>query len=314
MLYILILSVIINLALIVYIFMLNIEFSKIINQVKRLNKNEYSTIIKVNLISKKLEELVREVKILLNNFKLERAKVVNKNKDYQMIISSISHDIRTPLTSIKAYMQLISKNNEKLFGASEIVDDKSTAIKNQNIEYMKIVNRRILDLENLLNEFFYLSLLENDDYKIELQKIDILEILIDSLGEFYEVFESKGIEINADLVKSAYVLGDAISIKRVIDNLLKNLSKYCKRRADISLLREDNVVKLVIVDYLEECESIDTSEIFKFFYTMDKSRNSKSKGLGLYGARKLLDKMNGSISAICEDNKLIMQCVFKRIH
>ncbi len=117
---------------------------------------------------------------------------------------------------------------------------------------------RILDLENLLNEFFYLSLLENDNYEIKLQKIDILEILIDSLGEFYEVFENKGIEINADLVKNAYVLGDALSIKRVIDNLLKNLSKYCKRRADISLLKEDNTVEIVIVDYLEEGESIDT--------------------------------------------------------
>lgn len=285
--------------LLTYIYYLKREMINISKQLDEYNDFRTEKKIDVNLINKEVELLAesinRHIKIA-NELKLKEIKSKESLKE---MVANISHDLRTPLTSIIGYVQMI-----------KVKDNNDT----KNIEYLNKVESKARDLGNMIEDFFTLSVIDSDSYNLKIENIDINEIVCDTLVGFYEQLERRCIEPNININQVSRVIGEAKSIKRIIENLMSNALKYSGQVVEVELFESENRVNLIIMNSVAGNERIDTNKIFdKFYKGNDKSRSIKSTGLGLSIVKALMEKMNGSVSAKQINDKLYIICTWNCI-
>lgn len=280
--------------LLIYIFYMKREMTSIARQLNDYNDFKTEKKIDVNLINKEVEALAESINRHIEIENELRLKEIKSKEDLKEMIANISHDLRTPLTSIVGYIQMIKiKSN---------IDDK-------NMEYLHRVENKAKDLEIMLDDFFALSVAQSSEYSLCLEYVNINDIVCDTLVEFYEKLEKRNIEPKINLEKVDDIVADKNNIVRVIENLMSNVLKYSGNEVAIDLTQKDDKVTLSIMNSLEDNKIIDTKKIFdKFYKSSDKSRTTKSTGLGLAIVKTLMEKMNGIITAEQIDNKLYITC------
>ena len=280
--------------LLTYIFYMKREMTSIARQLNDYNDFKTEKKIDVNLINKEVEALAESINRYIEIGNELRLKEIKSKEDLKEMIANISHDLRTPLTSIVGYIQMIKVKSN--------IDDK-------NMEYLRRVENKAKDLEIMLDDFFALSVAQSSEYSLCLEYVNINDIVCDTLVEFYERLEKRNIEPKINLEKVDDIVADKKSIVRVIENLMSNVLKYSSNEVAIDLTQKDNKVTLSIMNSLEDNKRIDTKKIFdKFYKSSDKSRTTKSTGLGLAIVKTLMEKMNGIITAEQIDNKLYITC------
>lgn len=280
--------------LLTYIFYMKREMTSIARQLNDYNDFKTEKKIDVNLINKEVEALAESINRHIEIGNELRLKEIKSKEDLKEMIANISHDLRTPLTSIVGYIQMIKVKSN--------IDDK-------NMEYLRRVENKAKDLEIMLDDFFALSVAQSSEYSLCLEYVNINDIVCDTLVEFYERLEKRNIEPKINLEKVDDIVADKKSIVRVIENLMSNVLKYSSNELVIDLTQKDNKVTLSIMNSLEDNKRIDTKKIFdKFYKSSDKSRTTKSTGLGLAIVKTLMEKMNGIITAEQIDNKLYITC------
>lgn len=221
---------------------------------------------------------------------------INEN-NLRQTIADMSHDLRTPLTSIIGYIQLMGLHN---------IDE------NEKKEYINIAGQRAKTLENLLNDFYELSLIESMDYEINLKKLNITKVLQEEVLARYADFAGRGIKPDIEIPdENIYIIADEKCIERVIENLLSNSIKYAKDKVNIVLKSEKDSAMLKISNTASNITDEDAEKIFDRFYMADKTRSGNGTGLGLSIVKGLVQKMNGTVSADLKDNVLSIYCRFK---
>ncbi len=203
------------------------------------------------------------------------------------MISNISHDIRTPLTALMGYVDLLSDNS---------------VTKEKREEYVSIIKERGTALKDLMEEFFQVAKLECNDVDITIEKFNISEIVRKNIITFMNEINERNItpEINIG-DEEIFALGDKNYMSRIITNLISNSLKYGYEGKVISIdLKEDN--KWVILSIWDKGKGIDKNElpyIFDRLYTGEKSRNRnfQGSGLGLSIVKNMVQHMNGIITA-----------------
>lgn len=211
----------------------------------------------------------------------------------------MSHDLRTPLTSIKGYIQFLK------------LDDVSDE---ESVEYLNIAEQRTKSLESLLNDFYELSLIESQDFEMKFEKINITNILQETLLGKYNDFTRRNLRPNIEIPnENIYIIAEKKSIERIIENLLSNAIKYSIDNVSIYLEVKSNKVLLKITNPVINLSSQDVEKIFDRFYMADKNRSEKGTGLGLSIVKTLVEKMNAVITANIIDDVLSICCEFERI-
>lgn len=285
--------------LLTYIFYLNKEMSNIASQLNEYNDFKTEKKIDVNLINEKVEALAESINRhieIANELKLNEIKSKEELKE---MIANISHDLRTPLTSIVGYIQMLK------------LKCKSDA---KNIEYLNRVENKARDLEAMLEEFFTLSVMQSSDYNLNLEYLNINDLLCDTLIGFYEQLEAKGIEPDININQVGRILGERKSVVRIIENLMSNVMKYSSEKVSVELTEKEGKVNLIVMNSLDSDKKIDTEKMFnKFFKDSDKSRTSKSTGLGLSIVKTLMEKMQGCVSAKQINDKLYVICKWELV-
>lgn len=296
-----ILGIVIILAVIILfllsrLFYVNRELRKITKQLNKYNELKTKKKIDINLVNKDIELLAESINKHMEISKKLQIKQINAEDNLRNMIAGISHDLRTPLTSIKGYLQML-KN-------PELTDEKKKM-------YIDRAEKRAKDLQVLLDEFFMLSVIDSKEYTIKLESVDLKEMLIEVLSSFYDEFNSKNINPDIEICNEVInVLGDVFSIKRVIENLMINISKHSKGNIKIILVRDSKVAELTIIDWAENISEEKCTRLFDKFYNDDKS---KGAGLGLAIVKELMIKMNGNVSAEIKLNKLYIKCMWNLI-
>lgn len=164
--------------------------------------------------NKDLEDLLQEMNNYLEKTQMEKIKSTRREKEIRKEIENISHDLRTPLTSILGYLELIK-------------DEDIT--KEEKYEYIYIVERKSRDLKDLIQSFYDLSRLESNEYKVDIKTIDIHKELMEQLLIYYNDFDKKGIDVELDIGEEAInIQGDLNIIGRIFTNLIQNAIKYAK--------------------------------------------------------------------------------------
>lgn len=296
MLYIILILLIISVFLAMRLFYVEKQIDSLIKQLTCINENNIHRKITIGLINKRIETLCKKINEIIDIKNQSEANKVKQEKHLRQTIANMSHDIRTPLTSIMGYIQFMKLDN--------ITEEEKK-------HYLCIAEKRAKALECLLNDFYELSLIESLDYELDLKKLNINKVLQEIILEKYSDFVNKNIEPSIEIPdKNIYIIAEERALGRVIDNLLSNTIKYAKESIKISLKHEDNTVVLTISNIAANLTLQDVENIFDRFYMADKTRTGKGTGLGLSIAKGLVEKMNGNMKADMKNNMFNIYCTF----
>ncbi|MBW9154110.1 HAMP domain-containing sensor histidine kinase [Clostridium estertheticum] len=299
--YIAIISIIIFLILISTVALIKLhlykrEIKHITKQIKDFRVRETNKKVNTEIDDKYIENLAFEINEYLELYRRnEQGKIMFENTLKQGI-ANMSHDLRTPLTSIIGYLKLLRHNAIDKEEAFEIIENKTN------------------NLNVLINDFFELASIESEDYELEMTKVNLTNIVCDEILSLYESFESKGIEPKIRVSdKPIFIMGDKDSLARIIDNLLSNTLKYAVKDIEIKLEEYNDKVIFSISNICAGVDEKDVLYMFDRFYMADKVRMGKGVGLGLSIVKSLMEKMNGVVRSKLEQNTISIICEWKCI-
>lgn len=291
--YLIVILIIIIVLLIIYLLLLKREIKHITNSVN--NMDEYSNqLINKQLTNKDTYQLIKSINNLLKNIREERWEYEGKRRELNKMMMNISHDLRTPLTSILGYLDLI--NNSKL-------------TEKEKEHSLKIIEERITHLEKLINSFFEFSKIVTTNKEIEYEKVNIIAVLEETLAHYYDDFiiNSRTIKLTNN-IKRYNIYSNYDMLIRVFDNLIINAYKHSNDNLLIKVIKDEQLT-ITFKNKLINNE-LDIDHIFDEFYTMDISRTKGNTGLGLAIVKQFIERLNGSIKASKKNGYLTITITF----
>ena len=272
--------------LICSIFILACSLFSITRTIRNINKQiKEKRKIRVSLSNRDIEELAYAINQKDTLHKKLQVQIKQEEDQLKQSISNISHDLRTPLTSIQGYLTLLQECEDK----------------QEQDQYIEIIKAKTDYLTDLVQEFYDLSVVENEQFDVECEKVDINRIVTDCLIEKY--YEFGEIQPIIQTEKSpVWIYGNNLICKRIIENLITNAIRYSDNYIEVSINQEG---VFMIKNSTQSLDEMDINLLFSKFYTVDKSRTKGGSGLGLYIVKELLKKIDGKIGNI-EYNKPIL--------
>lgn len=224
----------------------------------------------------------------------EHAAEQSKNE----LITNVAHDLRTPLTTILGYVQLLSNSK--------------TLTEDNRDHYLSIVLQKTLHLQHLIEELFGFTKLNHDALPVEPSRLDIAKLLAQLLDEFYPLFTQNHLSYEYQPAQSAVMLsGDGALLARLFENLIHNAIKYGKEGKLVRVLlhADDTHVTIQIINYGRVIPAPALEKLFEKFYRVDTSRSSETggTGLGLAIAQNIAELHGGSITVKSDLNGTVFQ-------
>ena len=286
--FVIIILIIVIIILLTYLFLYHNEIkhiSKEIDIIKDLNSN---TLIHSKYNLKIINNLIYKINNLLTESKNIKIDYGNKNKSLMKVMTNISHDLRTPLTSALGYIDIILKS------------DLSEEEKKRDLI---TIEKRLRRLEELISSFFEFSKIISINKRPTLEKINLTSVLEESVIAFYDDYKKNNREILLDCNQRKIIINsNKMLLTRIFENLIGNAYKHSN--SDLIIKVEKlNKVKIIFSNELLD-NDIDIDRIFDEFYTVDISRTKEGTGLGLAIAKEFTKQLNGNIYAEKHNNQL----------
>ena len=280
---------VINIATISKIFFMKKSVKEMNDNLKEILKSDTNNLITISTSDKEIKNLAQDLNENLKNLREQRLQYENGNQELKKIITNISHDMRTPLTAIKGYIDLLKEAN----------------IEEKQQEYLSIIERKTGDLVLLTEQLFEFSKIMDTEIKIEKENCCINGMLEDALTNYYTIFKEKNIIPDINLCEEkVYRIVDKNAINRVLDNILSNISKYSS--GDLKVILEKNG-KIIFSNKAETLDATTVQKIFNRYFTVENAK--KSTGIGLAIAKQLVELNGGSITAQYENGYLIIEII-----
>lgn len=243
-----------------------------------------------------LNLLYEEIQYMRDTQEEEKTQQSQRDRNFRSMITNISHDIRTPLTSINGYLQLLEESHDA----------------QKQRQYIMIIQERSAYLKNLLEELFLYTKIINHGMVYEMEYVQPCELLSHTLLAFYPEFQRQNIKVEVQYeAENAMIFSDACSLERIFTNILNNCLRHGR---DICLLHQwidqDNMMIQIINDVSEAMSEEQIDRLFERFYTKDAARTTGS-GLGLAIVKALVEQCSGSVAAAYEHGKLVITLQFQ---
>ena len=236
-----------------------------------------------------LKLLANKINVELKSLRKQRLQYENVDQSLKKNITNISHDIRTPLTAISGYIDMIKDSNDK----------------SKTDKYVQIIQKRTNDLIALSDQLFVFSKSMDNNLKIEKGKYCINEILEEVLASYYGIFKEKNIVPKTEITKEKiYRNIDKNSIIRVIENIISNVIKYSD--GDFKVILDKNG-KIIFSNKSKSLDTTSVQKIFGRYFTVENAK--KSTGIGLSIAKELIELNNGTINAKYIRGYLIIEII-----
>ena len=258
------------------------KIQKISEKLKEITDTNSSERVMVFTENKELMELAAQINRLLENHLKVKADYCRSEIASKKMLSNISHDIKTPMTVILGYLEIIRING------------KSTD------EMLGKIEQKAENVMELINQFFTLAKLESGDMDIELSRIDVCEVCRESILDFYGILTNKIFQVDIDIPEtSVYVHGNKEAIQRILFNLISNVIRYGAdgKYLGISLRTDKNAVFIDVIDKGKGIDKNFAASVFDRLFTMEDSRNRniQGNGLGLTISKNLALQLGGDI-------------------
>lgn len=263
-------------------FLLRNEVKCITEQLSKINENDTNAKILVYTSDKQFKKLSLEINRLLEEKQKAKTEYKRMDMELRQAIANISHDLRTPLTSIMGYIQLMEDN-----GLSD----------NEKKQYIDIIKRRAENLQILISGFYDLSRLEAKEYKFEGKSLKLSNILCDLIASFYNDFLSNDIVPVIDIDDTAPpIISDENAVRRIFSNLIQNVIKHGSGSVYIALKQQKDHIVTTFKNNAPDLDEEDVKHIFERFFTADRTRSGRNTGLGLAITKELAEQMGHTIS------------------
>lgn len=262
-------------------------------QLHRLNRQLHKRLVEKTRQPLSLElinpELSRLAANMNKSLKAEETLLLNgirEEKQFKEMIANISHDLRTPLTAIKGYQQLMEKG--------ELNEDQR--------QKLHIAQKHADELGNLIQHFFEYSYFLNTESKPVLEGFNLSNLVAECLAESVAVFEEQHLSICFEEGPSVFAFGDQEMTARIVQNLIRNGTAHSVGAVSVKISAEEFAV-ISFKNPVANPQEIDVKQLFNRFYTADKARG-KTTGLGLAIVKSLAEKMQGHTEANLQKNDL----------
>lgn len=276
-------------ALLVKIHLLRKSINEITDAFQEKLATETNTLIDVSSRDPYVLKLASDINVQLRLLRKERQQFQQGDIELKEAITNLSHDLRTPLTAINGYLDLLDR------------EDKSDEVN----RYISLIRDRSEALKSLTEELFRYSIVTSVQ-NISLERIDLVRALEESLVSFYGVFKARNIEPEIRLPEEpVWKTLDKEAISRVFSNIISNAIKYSEGDFSVSMTE---VGVITFSNIAGKMDAVSVGRLFDRFYTVETGSNST--GLGLSIAKILVNRMNGSISAEYRDSRLFFQVSF----
>jgi len=254
------------------------DIRNITSSLEEINKRQSRKRLTTSSGNKQIEALCESINKSIAIQEQNQAKMKNYEQRLRNSIANTSHDLRTPLTSILGYISMMKTDHKKA------------------PDYLNIIEGRANALRCLIEEFYELSVIDDDSYNITVERVNITVIATNCILGHYAPLESKKIKIDVDLPdKALFVIGNTLALERIFQNLIQNSIKFAFDSIHIKLEEQEACCVFTISNNTKALTSADVAHLFDRFYTADKSRSGGNTGLGLYIVKILLERTHGTI-------------------
>lgn len=235
--------------------------------------------ISLELFNKELNALVVNINKCLKAEETLRLDSIREEKHFKEMIANISHDLRTPLTAIKGYQQLMGKG----------------MLSDYQRQKLQIAEKHANELGSLIEHFFEYSYLLNAESEPNLERINLVNLTAECLAESINLLEGRNLAVRFDETPPVFALADKEMTVRIIQNLIRNCSEHSDSDIEVRILAAKNAV-ISFRNLVKNSSEIDVKQLFDRFYSADKARG-KASGLGLSIVNLLAEQMGGSTEA-----------------
>jgi len=250
-----------------------------------------NTPIGVSSADKDVKALAASLNIQLKRLNEKRHLYEQGDSELKRAVTNISHDLRTPLTAICGYLDLLQRE--------QMTENAG--------EYIKIIKNRTEAMKKLTEELFMYSVIMAKETAVETAPLTVNEVLEESVAAFYAVLNEKGIKPNINITDKKIVRSaDRPSLSRIFANLLGNAVKYSDGDLDITLNENGEII---FSNTSSELDEVQVGRLFERFYTVEAGRSST--GLGLSIAKALAEEMNGNIWADYKNGRIEVHLILK---
>ena len=239
---------------------------------------------------KPIETRLTEIKSTLKKQELEVLEAEQKKND---LIVYLAHDLKTPLTSIVAYLSML--------------DSYKDMPEEERVKYTHIAWEKSIRLGELIDEFFDITKFNLQEIELDNRELNLTMMLEQVADEFYGVFQKKGLECKLDVEDDLVVIGDPDKLARVFDNVLRNAVSYCYPDTSIRITAKkmEHDIQITFANQGDCIPEEKLQTIFEKFYRLDEARRSKTggAGLGLAIAKKIVELHHGKIEAQSDETE-----------
>lgn len=260
---------------------------QISDKLSSILSEDSAELIKVFTDQKALQELISSVNQLLVDRLKRKTDFKETESASKRMLSNISHDIKTPLTVILGYLEMLR-------------------IKNPEDEILKKIEAKAKQVMDLINEFFSLAKLEAGDMKLDMKQIRLNELCRRAILDFYDILRQQSFEVEINIPENSILVeGDERAIFRILYNLISNAVRYGAAGQYLGIFLRKDMDGMAVVDITDRGKGIEKeaiSHIFERLYTMEdsRSRSIQGNGLGLTIAKSLAQALGGDVSVVSE--------------
>ncbi|WP_339229331.1 HAMP domain-containing sensor histidine kinase [Oceanobacillus sp. FSL K6-2867] len=274
------------------------DIKKMTNQLEEIIENfGTNELVRTNTHSKSLIGFAAKINQLIHLFKQDQQYTHKKEKELKQEITNISHDLRTPLTSIK--------------GFSELLTDPSLS-EAEKKEFLAIIQKKIDNLTMMVDLFYELSQIDSADKQLVMEQQFLDQLVVESMLMFYDDFEKSQLSIHVDEVDLPTVIADKKATNRIVTNIIQNALRYAKSYLTINLIEDETYVWLRAINDVNEFDRTEINRIFDRTFSLDNSRTGGQLGLGLHIVKQLINKQGGKVVADVHKNEFRIDVGFKK--
>ncbi|MBR4495169.1 MAG: HAMP domain-containing histidine kinase [Clostridiales bacterium] len=274
------------------------QMKSIRSQVHFISRNDTNKRISFYGKSRSFRRLAKDINEIIDSYDERHDRILREDKEIKDTLTNMSHDIRTPLTSLKGYFELLDQTDDP----------------EERKKYTNIIYGRIESLSEILETMFLYTKVSNVNFKISIDPVECSKIILETMFEYYDDFQEKGYDVDIDVDEGIRILGNEQSLKRIMQNLIRNSLVHGDGDVKLSVKPEEGKkVKIILDNLLEEGQHPDPNRVFDRYYKGDASRHTGSSGVGLSVVKKLVESMNGDITAFVGDGRFRIEMTFKTI-
>jgi len=244
------------------------------------------------------EELLSELNTLLESCEHERMAVKEREKQLRDQIASLSHDLRTPLTAVQGYCQLLCRQG--------LTEEERRA-------YLAILAERTAFLQGLINDFYELSRLESGTITLERVPVSLANCVAAVLADHYDALEQRNFQVEVRLPERLPdLLGDDEAVRRILQNLMRNSLEHGNKTLSVEAAWREGRVCLRWENGGASLTEEDLPRVFERYYTTDAARSGQNMGLGLAITRALAVEMGAEIWAELQEDRFAVCISWKK--